>query len=353
MGLEKDRLQKPLALTMGDPAGIGLEIALAAWREREAERIPAFALYACPEALEARARQIGVPVAIERIANLGEVGEAFATRLPVMPLPLAVPVEAGKPDTRNAPAVIAAIVAATGAVLDGAAAAVVTNPIAKSVLQQAGFAHPGHTEFLGHLATRRGAGRALKPVMMLAAQELRVMPLTMHIPLASVPPLVTEAAIIETARILDEALRRDFAIPVPRIAVAGLNPHAGESGTLGREEQDIIAPALEKLKAEGMSITGPHPADTLFHAEARGKYDAVLAMYHDQALIPIKTLAFDRGVNVTLGLPFVRTSPDHGTAFDIAGRGIANPKSLIESLKLAAIMAARRARLGAAVTAQP
>lgn len=351
MVLYSDRLQKPLALTMGDPAGIGLEIALEAWRMRDAERIPAFALYACPDTVEARARALGMPVAIARIGNPNEAMSAFATRLPVLPLPLAAPVEAGKPDTRNAASVIASIEAATEAVLDGAAAAVVTNPIAKSVLQEAGFAHPGHTEFLGHLATRRGAGRAVKPVMMLAAEELRVVPLTVHIPLASVPPLITEAAILETARILDEALRRDFAIATPRIAVAGLNPHAGESGTLGREEQNIIIPALAKLKAEGIAITGPYPADTLFHAEARRSYDAVLAMYHDQALIPLKTLAFDRGVNITLGLPFVRTSPDHGTAFDIAGRGIANPKSLIEALKLAAVMAARRARLDATAKA--
>lgn len=353
MGQTSEPLQKPLALTMGDPAGIGLEIALKAWHAREAERLPAFALFACPETLEARARAIGTPVAIERIRTPGEAPHVFATRLPVVPLSLAAPVEAGQPDTRNSPAVIAAIEAATHAVLDGTAAAVVTNPIAKSVLQQAGFAHPGHTEFLGHLATRRGGGPSFKPVMMLAAKELRVVPLTVHIPFASVPPLITEGGIIETVRIIDEALRRDFAIAAPRIAVAGLNPHAGEQGTLGREDQDVIAPALAALKAEGLSVTGPHPADTLFHAEARRTYDAVLAMYHDQALIPIKTLAFDRGVNVTLGLPFVRTSPDHGTAFDIAGRAVANPRSLIESLKLAAKMAERRTQASAAAKALP
>jgi 4-hydroxythreonine-4-phosphate dehydrogenase len=242
---------------------------------------------------------------------------------------------------------------ATGAVQDGGAAAVVTNPIAKSVLQEAGFAHPGHTEFLGHLAEIRGGGQLVKPVMMLASADLRVVPLTVHIPLTKVPPLVTRGAILETVRIMHEALRRDFAIKAPRIAVTGLNPHAGESGTLGSEEQDIIAPAVEELRAQGLSVTGPHPADTLFHAEARQGYDAVLAMYHDQALIPLKTLAFDSGVNVTLGLPFVRTSPDHGTAFDIAGRGVASPRSLIEALKLAATMAARRAETGQATRHAP
>ena len=230
----------------------------------------------------------------------------------------------------------------------------VTNPIAKSVLQQAGFAHPGHTEFLGHLAEIRGAARAVKPVMMLASADLRVVPLTVHIPLSRVPPLVTRSAILETAHIMHDALRRDFAIEAPRIAVTGLNPHAGESGTLGSEEEDIIAPAVQELRgAKGSPSQDRIPADTLFHAEARRGYDAVLAMYHDQALIPLKTLAFDSGVNITLGLPFVRTSPDHGTAFDIAGRGVASPRSLIEALKLAATMAERRARVSETVRAAP
>ena len=353
MGLDADRRSKPLALTMGDPAGIGLEIALMAWRDRASAGVPAFALYACPDALEARSREAGITVPIARIDSLRDAASTFTSALPVVPLSLAAAVRAGVPDTRNAPAVIAAIEAATDAVLDGAAAAVVTNPIAKSVLQQAGFAHPGHTEFLGHLAEIRGAARAVKPVMMLASADLRVVPLTVHIPLARVPSLVTRSAILETAHIMHDALRRDFAIEAPRIAVTGLNPHAGESGTLGSEEEDIIAPAVQELRGQGLSVTGPHPADTLFHAEARRGYDAVLAMYHDQALIPLKTLAFDSGVNITLGLPFVRTSPDHGTAFDIAGRGMASPTSLIEALKLAATMAERRARVSETVKAAP
>lgn len=351
MGLDADRRSKPLALTMGDPAGLGLEIATMAWRDRTSAGVPAFALYACPEALEARGREAGITIPIARINSLREAAAAFATALPVMPLSLAAAVRAGVPDARNAPAVIAAIEAATDAVLDGAAAAVVTNPIAKSVLQQSGFAHPGHTEFLGHLAEIRGAGRGVKPVMMLASADLRVVPLTVHVPLSRVPSLITHNAILETAHILHDALRRDFAIEAPRIAVTGLNPHAGESGMLGSEEGDIIAPAVQELRSQGLSVTGPHPADTLFHAEARRGYDAVLAMYHDQALIPLKTLAFDSGVNITLGLPFVRTSPDHGTAFDIAGRGVASPRSLIEALKLAATMAERRAQTSGTVRA--
>jgi 4-hydroxythreonine-4-phosphate dehydrogenase len=353
MGLDADRRSKPLALTMGDPAGIGLEIALIAWRDRASADVPVFALYGCPSALEARSRETGLSVPITAIDRLADAPSAFSSALPVLPLSLAAPVRAGTPDTRNAPAVIAAIERAVAAVQDGDAAAVVTNTIAKSVLQQAGFAHPGHTEFLGHLAEVRGGGKSVKPVMMLASDELRVVPLTVHIPLAKVPPLVTRSAIIDTIRIMQDALRRDFAISAPRIAVTGLNPHAGESGTLGSEDRDIIAPALDELRAEGISITGPHPADTLFHAEARKTYDAVLAMYHDQALIPLKTLAFDSGVNVTLGLPFVRTSPDHGTAFDIAGRGVASPRSLIEALKLAAKMAARRAEASQAERRAP
>jgi 4-hydroxythreonine-4-phosphate dehydrogenase len=229
------------------------------------------------------------------------------------------------------------------AVVRGDAAALVTNPIAKAVLYGAGFKHAGHTEFLASLAEAREPGRRYHPVMMLAADELKVVPLTVHIPLADVARSITRPAIEDTVRVLWDALRRDFGLEAPRIAVAGLNPHAGEGGSLGREEEDIIIPAIRELRSEGLPVTGPHSADTLFHAEARARYDAVLCMYHDQALIPLKTLAFDRGVNVTLGLPFVRTSPDHGTAFDIAGTGTARPDSLIASLRLADTIAARRA----------
>jgi 4-hydroxythreonine-4-phosphate dehydrogenase len=219
----------------------------------------------------------------------------------------------------------------------------VTNPIAKSVLYAAGFAHPGHTEFLAALGERHAPGRRFHPVMMLAAPELRIVPLTVHIPLAEVPRAISRGLIFETVRTTWDALRRDFAIAQPRIAVTGLNPHAGEGGAIGAEERQVIAPAILELQSEGLTVTGPHPADTLFHAAARRGYDAVIAMYHDQALIPVKTLAFDTAVNVTLGLPFVRTSPDHGTAFDIAGQGRASPESLIAALKLAHDIAARRA----------
>jgi 4-hydroxythreonine-4-phosphate dehydrogenase len=225
----------------------------------------------------------------------------------------------------------------------GHASAVVTNPIAKAVLYSVGFAHSGHTEFLAVLAKRHRPGRDWFPVMMLACDVLRVVPLTVHIPLAAVPGELTHERIFTTARIVHEALRRDFAVARPRIAVAGLNPHAGEGGTIGREDAEIIGPAISELQAEGMAITGPVSADSLFHAAARARYDAAIAMYHDQALIPIKTLAFETGVNATLGLPFVRTSPDHGTAFDIAGSGNASPSSLIAALHLAQAMTRRRA----------
>jgi len=288
---------RPIALTMGDPAGIGPEIAAAAMAALEG-RIP-----------------------IRFIADR-------ATLAATVP---------GKPSSHNAPAVIRAIERGVELVRSGECSALVTNPIAKKVLIDAGFGFPGHTEFLGHLT---GAPRA---VMMLAVEGLRVVPVTVHEPLAKVPALLTEDLIVETARITAAALTRDFGIASPRLALAGLNPHAGEGGAMGREEETVIRPAIARLQAEGLAVTGPHPADTLFHAAARARYDAALCMYHDQALIPLKTIDFDRGVNVTLGLPIIRTSPDHGTAFDIAGKGIANPASLIAAIELAAALAARRA----------
>lgn len=335
----------PLALTMGDPAGIGLEIALLAWKDRLERALPPFVLYADPEALASRARRMGLDVPVGHVDTPHHAADMFSERLPVCRLPLQSEAQPGKPDPANAAAVIASIEAAVAAVALGQASAVVTNPIAKSTLYAAGFTHPGHTEFLGVLAERHHPGRKYHPVMMLACDALKVVPLTVHIPLAGVPGAITRGLIFDTARITWEALRNDFGIDAPRIAVAGLNPHAGESGSIGREDEDIIRPAVRELRSEGLAITGPHPADTLFHAEARKSYDAVLCMYHDQALIPLKTLAFDTGVNITLGLPFVRTSPDHGTAFDIAGTGRASPESLIASLKLADSMAVRRASL--------
>lgn len=333
----------PLALTMGDPAGIGPEIALKAWAQQAVRGLPPFVIYADPDVLRQRARGLAMNVAIELVAQPSEAERVFRKALPVMGVTLAAPVRAGVPDARNGVATIASIEAATAAVVAGEASALVTNPIAKNILYEAGFAHPGHTEFLGALAEKHEPGRRYSPVMMLASDALKVVPLTVHIPLTAVPRAITKPLIFETVRTLWQSLRQDFGISAPRIAICGLNPHAGESGTMGREDIEIIGPAIEALKAEGLSVTGPHPADTLFHEAARKTYDAVVAMYHDQALIPIKTLAFDRGVNVTLGLPFVRTSPDHGTAFDIADKGAANPESLIQALLLAAAMASRRA----------
>ena len=331
-----------LAVSMGDPAGIGLDISLLTWRDRARNAVPPFVLFAAPEAVTARARLLGIDMAIELVDTLEPAAHIFATALPVRKVVLNGEVRAGVPSALAAPAVLDAIEQATAAVVSGDAAAVVTNPIAKSVLYEAGFRHPGHTEFLAGLAARHYGGQRFHPVMMLACDELRVVPLTIHIPLSAVPPSITRPLIFETVRITYDALVRDFGIERPRIAVCGLNPHAGEQGSIGREDEEVIGPAIAELKAEGLMITGPHSADTLFHAAARKMYDAAVCMYHDQALIPIKTLAFDQGVNVTLGLPFVRTSPDHGTAFSLAGTGAASPESFLASCRLAHDLGNRR-----------
>jgi 4-hydroxythreonine-4-phosphate dehydrogenase len=340
----------PLALTMGDPAGIGLDISLAAWLQRDARGIAPFAFFGDADALSARAQALGLDVPIAVIGDPREATAVFATRFPICSVDCDAGVVAGAPDARNARAVVAAIDSAVLAVRDGHARAVVTNPIAKSVLMADGFAHPGHTEYLGALAAAHFGVSAPNPVMLLASDELRVVPLTVHIPLARVAGSITTEAIVAAAKILNTSLKSDFGFTRPRIAVTGLNPHAGEDGKLGAEDQAIIAPAIAALVRDGLDVTGPYPADTLFHAAARETYDAVLAMYHDQALIPIKTLAFDRGVNVTIGLPFVRTSPDHGTAFAIAGTGKAQATSLIEALKLADAIALKRNAAAAART---
>jgi 4-hydroxythreonine-4-phosphate dehydrogenase len=327
----------PIALTAGDPAGIGPDITLESWRRRLADRLPPFALLGDPDHLRRRAALLGLEVPLAAIADISEASRVFAEALPVLPMPLPAPVEAGRPASSAAPAIKASIEAAVRLVMSGKARAVVTNPIAKHVLIAAGFPHPGHTEYLGALVREQGARAS--PVMMLCGPDLRVVPVTIHIPLARVPQDLTAERIVETARVTAEGLMRWFGIARPRLAVTGLNPHAGEGGVLGDEEQTIIAPALAALREQGFEVSGPHPADALFHARARQHYDAAIAMYHDQALIPVKTLAFDQGVNVTLGLPFIRTSPDHGTAFDIAGTGKARPDSLIAALLLAARMA--------------
>lgn len=337
----QQRRTRPLAVSMGDPAGIGPEITLRAWLERSDRGLAPFVVFGDKEMLGERARQFGLAVPIVAVASASEAVDAFGSALPVLHAPLNVRARPGAPDPENKLAIIGAIEAASAAVMDGDASAIITNPIAKHVVRDDNFPFPGHTEFLAALAGQH-FGKAYRPVMMLASHELRVVPLTVHTALASVPKMITRELIFETVRTAYTSLKTDFGITGPRIAVTGLNPHAGEEGTMGREEIEVIAPAIADLRAEGLPVTGPHPADTLFHAAARRNYDAVVAMYHDQALIPLKTLAFDEGVNVTLGLPFVRTSPDHGTAFDIAGKGRASATSLIAALKLASAIAAAR-----------
>ncbi len=337
----------PLVLTPGEPAGIGAEIAMKAWRARAEAGVPAFALLDDQERLRKLADHLGWDdIAIAPVESPGQAAEVFARALPVLPRPMPVHVPPGHPNPANGPAVLEAIDRAATLVRRGEAAAVVTNPISKRVLYQSGFRHPGHTEYLAELAG--DGGPAPTPVMMLACPELRVVPVTIHIPLKDVPAALTREAIAHAGRVTAAALARDFGLARPRLAAAGLNPHAGEDGAIGREEIDVIAPALDSLRSEGIAVQGPLPADTLFHPAARTRFDAVLCMYHDQALIPLKTIDFARGVNATLGLPFVRTSPDHGTAFALAGTGEADPTSLIEALKTARRMAEGRARAAAA-----
>ena len=329
----------PLALTLGEPAGIGPDIAIAAWRRRDELDLPPFYLIAEPGFVARRAERLGVALPI-RTVTPREAAAAFADALPVVTLDLAIGAEPGRPDGSSAPAAIAAIRRAVADVLAGDARALVTNPVAKNVLYKSGFAEPGHTEFLARLAAE-ASGIAAHPVMMLWSPELAVVPVTIHLPLAEVPARLDRALIETTGRIVDRDLRERFGIARPRLAIAGLNPHAGEDGALGPEDLAVVKPAVDQLRHEGIDARGPLPADTMFHDAARASYDAALAMYHDQALIPIKTLAFDHAVNVTLGLPFVRTSPDHGTAFDIAGTGRADPSSLIAAIRLANRLAAR------------
>ncbi len=355
----------PLGLTIGDPAGIGPDITLAAWQmatgsgaadaatmaapataQAPLASLPPFVAIGDPAVYRARAKRLGLGTPIVEVLEPAEARDVFSRALPVLKVGALAACEPGTPDPRAAPLIIAAIEEGVALIRAGRLSGLVTSPIAKAVLYEAGFAHPGHTEFLGHLAARHWGGRP-EPVMMLATPELRVVPVTVHIPLSEVPRRLSRTLVERTAHITAEALLRDFGIAVPRLAIAGLNPHAGEGGTLGHEEAAIIAPAIARLKAAGLAASGPHPADSLFHEAARQSYDAVLAMYHDQALIAIKTLAFERAVNVTLGLPFVRTSPDHGTAFDIAGSGRANPQSLVAALTLAGEIAARRAGVDA------
>src|SRR5437588_349869 len=330
-------MTRPLALTLGEPAGIGPDITLAAWRRRAELALPPFYLLANPDFVEQRARLLGLNIPV-RVVEPEAAADAFASALPIVALAERVTAEPAHPDASSAPAALASIRRAVADVVAGRAHAVVTNPVAKAVLYRTGFAEPGHTEYLAKLSQEH-TGHAAHPVMMLWSPELAVVPVTIHLPVRDVPRQLTTALIVDTGRIVARDLRERFGIAHPRLVLAGLNPHAGEEGALGDEDGSVVAPAVEQLRAEGIDARGPLPADTMFHDAARRSYDAALAMYHDQALIPIKTLAFDHAVNVTLGLPFVRTSPDHGTAFDIAGTGRADPGSLIAALELAARLA--------------
>jgi 4-hydroxythreonine-4-phosphate dehydrogenase len=330
-------MARPLALTLGEPAGIGADIAIAAWLRRNELRLPAFYLAGDREFLSRRAALLGVDVRLQDVAAEDALA-AFPDALPVVATGQAATAQPGRPDHSSADAAIGSIRHAVADVIAGRAAAVVTNPIAKSVLYRAGFRHPGHTEFLAELAAREG--RTPQPVMLMWSSALAAVPVTIHLALREAIAQLSSELIVSTGRIVAAELQSRFAIARPRLAISGLNPHAGEDGSLGTEERTIIAPAIETLRREGFDVKGPLPADTMFHEAARKTYDCALCMVHDQALIPAKTLAFDDAVNVTLGLPFIRTSPDHGTAFDIAGTGRANPSSLIAALRLAARMAA-------------
>lgn len=328
----------PLAVTMGDPAGVGGEIALKAWLATRGDAVaPPFFLIDSPDRIAALARSVGIDVPVRSVAAAREASAVFRSALPVLAIDVPRPVVPGRPDRGNAASVVAAIDRAVALSVAGDAAGVVTNPIHKESLYAAGFRHPGHTEYLAELAG------GVPVEMMLASPQLRVVPMTIHEPLREAIGHVTVEAVLGCVRRTAKALREDFGVVRPRIAVAGLNPHAGEGGTIGREEVEIIAPAIATLRAEGLDVAGPLPGDSMFHAEARAGYDAAVCMYHDQALIPIKTLDFHGAVNVTIGLPFVRTSPDHGTAFGIAGTGRADPASLIAAIALGAEIARRRA----------
>ena len=332
---------RPLALTLGEPAGIGPDITLQVWQRRAELALPVFYVLGDPVFLRRRAAQMAIDVPIATVEPAGAAG-VFADALPVVDIGVAATAEPGHPDTSSAAVAIAAIRRAAEDVTANRAAAIVTNPIAKNVLYRSGFAEPGHTEYLAKLAAEL-TGIDAHPVMMLWSPELAVVPVTIHLPLKAVIARLTPELVATTGRIVAHDLAERFGIARPRLAVAGLNPHAGEEGALGEEDIAVVRPAVMQLQAEGIDARGPLPADTLFHEAARAGYDAALAMYHDQALIPIKTLAFDHAVNVTLGLPFVRTSPDHGTAFDIAGTGRADPSSLIAALRLAARLSSGKA----------
>ncbi len=330
-------MARPLALTSGEPAGIGPDITIKAWLRRNELKLPPFYLRGDRDFLSGRAEALGLKIKLADVRAEDAFG-TFADALPVVSTGHAATARPGQPDDTSADAALASIRQAVADVVAGRASAVVTNPIAKNVLYRAGFRHPGHTEFLAELAA--AGGDTPQPVMMLWSPALAVVPVTIHLALRDAIAQLSSGLIASTVRIVVADLKTRFGLANPRFAVSALNPHAGEDGSLGTEDQTIVAPAVKTLRDEGIEIRGPLPADTLFHDAARKTYDCAICMYHDQALIPVKTLAFEDAVNVTLGLPFIRTSPDHGTAFDIAGTGKANPSSLIAALRLAARMAA-------------
>src|SRR3984893_8508388 len=332
-------MARPLALTSGEPAGIGPDITITAWLRRNELNPPPFYVRGDRDFLSGRAEALGLDVKLADV-RAENAADTFADALPVVATGVAAAAQPGRPDHTSADAALTSIRQAVGDVVAGRAGAVVTNPIAKNVLYRAGFRHPGHTEFLAELAAT--GGDTPQPVMMLWSPALAVVPVTIHLALRDAIAQLSSELIASTVRIVVADLKTRFGLANPRFAVSGLNPHAGEDGSLGTEDQTIVAPPVKTLRDEGIEIRGPLPADTLFHDAARKTYDCAICMYHDQALIPVKTLAFEDAVNVTLGLPFIRTSPDHGTAFDIAGTGKANPSSLIAALRLAARMAAAR-----------
>ncbi|MDP6688782.1 MAG: 4-hydroxythreonine-4-phosphate dehydrogenase PdxA [Alphaproteobacteria bacterium] len=335
----------PIAVTMGEPAGVGVEITLKAWSRRTLYDLPPFYLIADPEQARATAENLGrkgwSPVTKLPVIEINSPAEAvanFEAGLPVFAQPLAESPVAGQLNTANAAAVLDAIETAVRHVQMDQASAVVTNPIQKSILHEAGFEHPGHTEYLAALC---GGGHL--PVMLLSCPGLKTVPMTVHMPLHEAVEKLTTEMIVERAMITARALDRDLGFRPPRLAVAGLNPHAGEAGDLGLAEAEIIQPAIDQLRAHGIAVTGPVASDSMFHEAARQTYDVAICMYHDQALIPVKTLGFEYGINMTLGLPIIRTSPDHGTALDIAGEGRANSLSLTTALAYAGLIARHRA----------
>jgi 4-hydroxythreonine-4-phosphate dehydrogenase len=328
---------KPLAITMGEPGGIAPDITVKAWLGLRSGFERGFFIIGDFDLLKSRAKLIGEPIEFAAIDRPEQAPAIFAEALPVLPHPAAQISRPGHADAANAKAITGSIERAVTYALAGEVGAMVTNPIHKKLLYSAGFRHTGHTDFIAALA--RAQGHRAQPVMMLAALGLRTVPLTVHIPLRDVAAALSSAMIQEQTQVVNADLKRYFGIAAPRIAVTGLNPHAGEGGALGEEERSIIAPAIDELRRQGLAVEGPIPADSAFHAEARAQFDVVICMFHDQALIPVKTIGFHEGVNATLGLPFIRTSPDHGTALSLAGTGKANPTSLISALRLAAAMA--------------